>query len=78
MRNEQIVEKTWDGRIWLLVFAIFAHNMTNSLQTTFMGIIIKRFGYTTYQAVLLNIPPTIIMAVTIVIASITLSTRWGE
>lgn len=26
-----------------LVFAIFAHNMTNSLQTTFMGIIIKGF-----------------------------------
>lgn len=43
MTKEQIVETLWDGRIWLLVFAIFAHNMTNSLQTTYMGIIIKGF-----------------------------------
>jgi ACS family allantoate permease-like MFS transporter len=78
MKKDQIMETLWDGRIWLLIFAIFAHNLTNSLQTTFMGIIIKGFGYTTYQAVLLNIPPAIIMAVTMVIVSVTLSTKWGE
>ncbi|OGE49319.1 hypothetical protein PENARI_c022G02176 [Penicillium arizonense] len=44
----------------------------------FYGIIIKGFGFSTYQAVLLNVPPAIIMAVTMVIVSITLSTRWGE
>ncbi|KAJ5776379.1 MFS allantoate transporter [Penicillium nucicola] len=78
MKKDQIVETLLDGRIWLLIFAMFAHNLTNSLQTTFMGIIIKGFGYSTYQAVLLNIPPSIIMAVTMIIVSITLSTKWGE
>lgn len=59
-------------------FCYFARNMTNSLQTNFMGIIIKGVGYSTYQAVLLNIPSAIITAVTMVIVSITLFTRWGE
>ncbi|KAJ5937946.1 MFS allantoate transporter [Penicillium verhagenii] len=78
LKKEQIMEALLDGRIWLLVFAIFAHNMTNAMQTTFMGIIIKGFGYSTYQAVLLNIPPSIIMGVATVIITFTLSTKWGE
>ncbi|KAJ5623623.1 hypothetical protein N7490_012228 [Penicillium lividum] len=61
LKREQIMEALLDVRIWLLVFAIFAHNMTNALQTTFMSIIIKGFGYSTYQAVLLNIPPSVIL-----------------
>ncbi|KAJ5769635.1 MFS allantoate transporter [Penicillium odoratum] len=78
LKREQIMEALLDVRIWLLVFAIFAHNMTNALQTTFMGIIIKGFGYSTYQAVLLNIPPSVIMGVAMVTISFTLSTKWGE
>jgi hypothetical protein len=67
------------GLAYLAVgFCYFAHNMTNASADDFYGIIIKGFGFSTYQAVLLNVPPAIIMAVTMVIVSITLSTRWGE
>ncbi|KAJ5992657.1 hypothetical protein N7451_008381 [Penicillium sp. IBT 35674x] len=44
VKTAQFKETLFDFRVWMLVIAIFCHNMTNSLQTTFMGIIIKGFG----------------------------------
>ncbi|KAJ6110321.1 transporter [Penicillium sp. IBT 16267x] len=76
--SAQFKKTLFDIRIWMLIIAIFCHNMTNSLQTTFTGIIIKGFGYSTYEAVLLNIPPGIIMAVSMVIVRSFLSTRRGK
>ncbi|KAJ5647319.1 hypothetical protein N7490_003691 [Penicillium lividum] len=78
VKTAQYKELLFDTRVWMLVLAIFCHNMTNSLQTTFTGLIIKGFGYNTYQAVLLNIPGSIIMAVTMILVSGFLSTRWGK
>lgn len=78
VKTQQFKETLLDLRIWMLVIAVFCHNMTNSLQTTFMGIIIKGFGYTTYQAVLLNIPPGLIMAAAMLIVSVFLSSKWGQ
>ncbi|KAJ5723710.1 hypothetical protein N7488_001745 [Penicillium malachiteum] len=78
VKTQQFKETLMDLRVWMLVIAIFCHNMTNSLQTTFMGMIIKGFGYSTYESVLLNIPPGIIMAVSMIIVSVFLSTRWGQ
>jgi MFS transporter, ACS family, allantoate permease len=72
-----VKEAPCDPKVWILVAAIFFHNMTNSLQTTFQGIILKGFGYTTYQAVLLSIPGGMLMAVTMLLISFFLST-WGE
>jgi MFS transporter, ACS family, allantoate permease len=77
-KPEQVKEAFCDPKVWMLVFAIFWHNMTNSLQSNFTGIIIKGFGYTTYQAVLLSIPPGMVQAVTMLLVSIFLSTKWGE
>ena len=77
-KKEQVKEALLDGKVWMLVFAIFCHNMTNSLQSNFTGIIIKGFGYTTYQAVLLSIPPGMIQAVTMLLVSIFLATKWGQ
>jgi MFS transporter, ACS family, allantoate permease len=77
-KGPQIKEALSDPKIWMLVFAVFAHNMTNSLQSTFTGLILKGFGYSTYQAVLLSIPPGIIMAATTLLVSFLLATRWGE
>jgi len=76
-KKAQIKEALCDPKVWILVLAIFCHNMTNSLQTTFQGIILKGFGYTTYQAVLLSIPGGMLMAVTMLLVSFFLST-WGE
>jgi ACS family allantoate permease-like MFS transporter len=52
--------------------------MTNSLQTNFTGLILKGFGYSTYEAVLLSIPPGMIMAATMLIVSFFLATKYGE
>jgi ACS family allantoate permease-like MFS transporter len=52
--------------------------VTNSLQTNFTGLIIKGFGYTTYQAVLLSIPSAAVAAISILAVSFFLSSRWGE
>ena len=37
----QVKEAFCDPKVWMLVFAILWHNMTNSLQSNFTGIIIK-------------------------------------
>ena len=40
----------------MLLLALFCHNMANSLQTNFTGIIIKGSSCNTYQAALFQIP----------------------
>ncbi|KAF3389439.1 hypothetical protein F1880_003412 [Penicillium rolfsii] len=77
-KKDQVMETLSDYRVWMLLFAIFCHNMTNSLQTNFTGIIIKGFGYNTYQAVLLQIPVGAIMAVTMILVGFFLSSKWGK
>ncbi|TPX10390.1 uncharacterized protein E0L32_008609 [Thyridium curvatum] len=74
----QVKEALGDLKVWMLVAGVFVHNMTNSLQTNFTGLIIKGFGYTTYQAVLLSIPPAAIVAVTVLVVSFFLSSKYGE
>jgi ACS family allantoate permease-like MFS transporter len=77
-KKAQIKEALCDIKVWMLVFGVFCHNMTNSLQSNFTGLILKGLGYSTYQAVLLSIPPGIIMAATMLSVSFFLSSRWGE
>jgi ACS family allantoate permease-like MFS transporter len=77
-KKAQVKEAFLDPKIWLLVAAIFFHNMTNSLQTNFTGLIIVGLGYSSYDAVLLSIPPGIVQAATMIIVSYFLSTKWGQ
>lgn len=44
-KKDQVLETFTDMRVWLLVLGVFCHNMTNSLQTTFTGIIIKGYPF---------------------------------
>lgn len=77
-KKEQVMETLRDGRIWMLVAAVFLHNMTNSLQSNFTGLLLKSFGYTTFQAVLLSMPGGAIMAISSILVTSFLATRWGE
>jgi hypothetical protein len=77
-KKAQVKEALCDYRVWMLVAAVFWHNMTNSLQSNFTGIIIKGFGYTTYESVLLSIPGGMIFAFVMIIVSLFLSSRYGE
>lgn len=74
----QVKEALLDPKVWMLVAGVFVHNMTNSLQTNFTGLIIKGFGYSTYQAVLLSIPSAAIFAFVVLTVSIFLSSKYGE
>ncbi|KIW05789.1 uncharacterized protein PV09_03000 [Verruconis gallopava] len=74
----QVKEALMDLKVWMLVAGVFVHNMTNSLQTNFLGLIIKGFGYSTYQSVLLSIPSAAIFAVTVLTVSIFLSSKYGN
>lgn len=74
----QVKEALLDAKVWMLVAGVFIHNLTNSLQTNFTGLIIKGFGYTTYQAVLLSIPSAAIFAITVLVVSTFLSSKYGE
>jgi hypothetical protein len=76
-KKSQIKETFLDPKIWLLVAAIFFHNMTNS-QTSFTGLIIVGFGYSSFDAVLLSIPPGIVQAVAMILISFFLSSKYGE
>lgn len=77
-KKEQVIEALTDPKVWMLSIAVFLHNMTNSLQSNFTGLIIKGFGYGTYEAVLLSIPGGFIFAAIMVITSFYLSSRWGD
>lgn len=74
----QVKEALTDPKVWMLVAGVFIHNMTNSLQTNFTGLIIKGFGYSTYEAVLLSIPSAAIFAFTVLLVSSFLSSRYGD
>lgn len=77
-KKEQVIEAFTDMRVWMLVGAVFFHNMTNSLQTNFTGLILKGFGYTSYQSVLLQMPGGAIGAAAILLSGTFLSSRWGK
>jgi MFS transporter, ACS family, allantoate permease len=74
-KKEQVIEALKDVKVWMLAFAIFFHNMTNSLQTSFTGLILLGFGYSTYDAVLFSIPAGIVMAVTMLTVNFILATN---
>jgi len=74
----QVKEALMDPKVWILVAGVFIHNMTNSLQTNFTGLIIKGFGYSTYDAVLLSIPSAAVFAFTILVVSTFLSSKYGK
>jgi ACS family allantoate permease-like MFS transporter len=77
-KKEQVLEALRDPKVWMLALAIFFHNMTNSLQTSFTGLILVGLGYSSYDAVLLSIPPGIVMFCTMLTVSFILATKWGN
>lgn len=77
-KREQVWEALTDIKVWLLTGGVFFQNMTNGLQGSFTGLILKGFGYDTYQAVLLTMPPGAIMAVSVLSVSWCLGRKWGQ
>lgn len=74
----QVFEAFKDPKVWMLTMAVFFQNMTNALQNSFTGLIIRGLGFNTYQAVLLTMPQYAVMAVACLAVTWLLSTRWGQ
>lgn len=55
-KRYQVWEALKDPKVWMLAGGVFFQNMTNTLQNSFNGLIIKGLGFNTYQAVLLTLP----------------------
>lgn len=77
-KKYQVKEAFTDYKVWLLVAAIFFHNLTNPIQTSFAGLIIVGLGYSSFDAILLNIPPGIVQAATMLLTGFFLATKFGQ
>jgi MFS transporter, ACS family, allantoate permease len=74
----QVREAFLDPKVWILAFGVFFQNMTNTLQNSFNGLIIKGLGYNTYQAVLLTMPASAVVLVVVLIVTWFLGSSWGQ
>lgn len=77
-KKYQVIEALKDPRVYMLTFGTFFQNMTNTLQNSFNGLIIRGLGYDTYQSVLLTMPGNAVSLVCILGTTYFLGSRWGE
>lgn len=77
-KKYQIVEALRDVKVWLLALAVFFQNMTNGLQNSFTGLIIKGFGYSTYQTILLQLPISAVVGVVCLAVTWFLGSKLGQ
>ncbi|CAK7235502.1 hypothetical protein SBRCBS47491_009314 [Sporothrix bragantina] len=77
-KTYQVVEALTDVKVWMLTMAIFFQNMTNGLQGSFTGLIIKGFGYSTYMTLLMMMPISAVVGVTCLCVNWFLGSRYGK
>ncbi|KAL1893271.1 hypothetical protein Sste5346_006447 [Sporothrix stenoceras] len=77
-KKYQIVEALTDIKVWLLALAVFFQNMTNGLQGSFTGLIIKGFGYSTYKTILLQLPINAVVGISCLVVTWFLGSSWGQ
>ena len=77
-KRHQVVEAIKDPKVWILVLGVFFQNMTNALQSSFTGLIIKGLGYSTYQSVLLTMPASAVIGLACLTVTWFLSSKWGQ
>ncbi|KAI0771462.1 MFS general substrate transporter [Trametes elegans] len=56
LKKEQVVEALFDVRSWLIVLATLLTNIPNGSLANFTNIIVKGFGYSTRQTLILSTP----------------------
>ncbi|BCS26718.1 uncharacterized protein APUU_51429A [Aspergillus puulaauensis] len=73
INREQIVEAFIDPKTYMLALYILAANIPNGGFTTFSGLILKGFGYSTFHTLLLGIPPGVVLFILVLGSSIVAS-----
>jgi MFS transporter, ACS family, allantoate permease len=77
-KRYQVWEAFKDPKVWMLAGGVFFQNMTNTLQNSFNGLIIKGFGFNTYETVLLTLPIGFIFGISCLAVTWFLSSKWGQ
>ncbi|CAK7204298.1 hypothetical protein SEUCBS139899_007053 [Sporothrix eucalyptigena] len=77
-KKYQVIEALKDIKVWILTMAIFFQNMTNGLQSSFTGLIIKGFGYSTYETLLMMMPMSVVVGVSCLVVNWFLGSRYGK
>lgn len=77
-KRYQVVEAFKDPKVWILTLGVFFQNMTNALQSSFTGLIIKGLGYSTYHSVLLTMPASAVIGFTCLAVTWFLSSSRGQ
>lgn len=77
-KKYQVLEALTDIKVWMLTFGVFLQNMTNALQGSFLGLLIRGLGFSTYHAVLLQMPAISVYVITSLIVAWWLSSKWGK
>lgn len=77
-KRYQVWEALKDPKVWMLTLGVFFQNMTNTLQNSFNGLIIKGLGFNTYQAVLLTMPTSVVLFFSCLGVTWFLSSSWGQ
>ncbi|KAI3614104.1 mfs allantoate [Moniliophthora roreri] len=65
LKKEQVIEALTDIRTWLIVLTTFLTSVPNGGLSNFSNLIIKSFGYTTKQTLILSTPAGAISALTV-------------
>ncbi|KAJ5520948.1 hypothetical protein N7463_001401 [Penicillium fimorum] len=68
--NSQILEAFTDVKTWLLAILILAGNIPNGGFTTFNGLVLRGFGFSTFNTLLLGIPGGVIIFIFVLLSGI--------
>ncbi|KAF9891356.1 hypothetical protein FE257_004212 [Aspergillus nanangensis] len=66
----QIWEAVTDPKTWMLAVLILASNIPNGGFTTFSGLVLKGFGYSTFRTLLLGMPGGAIVLFFVIVSSV--------
>ncbi|EXJ55756.1 hypothetical protein A1O7_08686 [Cladophialophora yegresii CBS 114405] len=77
LKKSQVIESVKDVRVWLVFLSVMLTSIPNGGLSNFSSILLTTFGYTSQQALILNMP-TGAVGIFIVLLSGYLSDRWND
>ncbi|ETI21315.1 hypothetical protein G647_07661 [Cladophialophora carrionii CBS 160.54] len=77
LKKVQVIESVKDVRVWLVFLSVMLTSIPNGGLSNFSSILLTTFGYTSQQALILNMP-TGAVGIFIVLLSGYLSDRWND
>jgi MFS transporter, ACS family, allantoate permease len=77
LKKEQVIESVKDVRVWLVALSVMLTSIPNGGLSNFSSILLTTFGYSSQQALILNLPSGAVGAF-VVLLSGWLSDKWND